>query len=187
MRIITLLLFVFVGATSQAATSSRPPFFVQFRGGFMLEANDDALLRKWEHKPLESYQLALGGFYTFPPTWKEIFFFAGPEFYYQAQREELPRTYMDIEVFQFMATGGVAYQPEWLGGDVGASLAAALQIYGSKSAYLDTPGFTQDLGTEKVPWQFNTILAFYYDFGVLRPQISYETNSTISLGLNYAF
>jgi hypothetical protein len=179
--------------SADAAPQGRPPFSIAVRGGFMLDTPDEAAVSRWDHKDFESFQVALSGFYSFPPSWKQFYFFAGPEFYYQNSTEELSgSTYspsINTQVFQLMLTGGLAWQPWWLGGEWGASLATAFQAWGQKTAALDAQGFTQDLGTEDAhdAFYFNAILVFYYDWGNFRPQLVFETNSSIGLGMAYAF
>lgn len=177
----------------------RPPFILQLRGGYMLDNPDRAVLGRWEHKTFKSYQLALSGFYSFPQSKRrQVYFFAGPEFYYQSATQELEAsTYtssIEISIFRLALTGGIAYQPYWLGGQWGAAFSGAFEVWGQKTAALDAQGFTQDLGTEStrtgnslVPVEVNAILAFYYDLGNLRPQLVFESNSTIGLGVAYAF
>lgn len=179
-----------------AADEVRPPIAIGLRGGFLMNTPDDAVVRKWEHAEFKSYQVALSGFYSFPPKWKQAYFFAGPEFYYQNSTEELSTsnytTSIEIDTYQLMLTGGYAYQPYWANG-FGASFATAIRVWGQKTATLDTPGFTQDLGTERMggfssrSGPINVILAFYYNYGALRPQLVFESNSSIGMGLAYAF
>lgn len=176
---------------------TRPPFILALRGGFILDNPDNAVVGRWEHQAFKSYQVALSGFYSFPQAWKEIYFFAGPEFYYRSATEELSgRSYtasVDISIYQFMVTGGVAFTPKWADG-WGASFATAFEVYGRKTAALDSQGFTQDLGTEgtrdeksALPISVNLVGAVFYDFGNLRPQLVLESNATLGLGLAYAF
>lgn len=183
---------------AEAPPETRPPFVLGLRGGFLLKTPDRAVLGRWEHQPLESYQVALSGFYSFPQAWKQVYFFAGPEFYYQSSVENLSaQTYtssIDISIYQFMLTGGVAYRPYWAGGNWGVSFATAFEVWGQKTAALDTQGYTQNLGTEStrdsggfLPISLNAVLAFYYDFGAIRPQLVIESNSSIGLGVAYAF
>mgnify|MGYP006927958764 CR=1 FL=1 len=145
---------------------------------------------------MESYQLGLSGFYSFPRSWKQIRFFAGPEFTYQSASEELAgpayTATLDISAYHFWLTGGVDSRPNFLGGDWGASLATAFEVYGRKTAALDAQGFTQDLGTEdtlggKALMNFNVILTLYYEIYNFRPQLIVESNSSIGMGVGYAF
>lgn len=203
--LVFFILAFFYGSAALAAPKTkvvdeqgRPPFIINLRGGFLMNNPDRAVVGRWEHQKFESYQVALSGFYSFPQAWKQVYFFFGPEFYFQKATEELTSaTYtssIDITIFSTSITGGVAYQPDWMGGDWGVSLATAFEVWGQKTADLDAQGFTQDLGTEStrpgdssIPINLNAILTFYYDFGAFRPQLVFESNSSIGLGMAYAF
>lgn len=161
-----------------------------------MENPDFATLKKWDHKPTESYQLGISGFYSFPHAWNQVRFFAGPEFVYQSATEELSgplyTASLDISAYRIYVTGGVDWRPSFLGGDWGASLATAYEVYGRKTTALDAQGFTQDLGTEDTRGgnnygNVNAILALYYEFYNFRPQLIFESNSSMGLGMGYAF
>jgi hypothetical protein len=179
-----------------APTESARLFRVQLRSGLMLSNPDEAVLSKWEHRPLESFKHALSASVAFPPSWQQVRFMAGTEFQYITMKEELSGAYtatIDTTIAQFLVFGGVEFRPYWANG-FGAGLTTGWKIRSEKKAKLDAQGFTQDLGTEEANDGMNAIIfpmifsaSVFYQVEEFRPSLTIETDGALTLGVSYAF
>lgn len=183
--------------------SARPPLYVHLRGGYLLDSADAGVEQGWEHDTMSSYVFSLGAFATIPPTWRQIYFFFGPELSYMRSEESisgLNESYLSSTFTQAFLTSGVTFRPDHFGGDWTFSFWTAFEIWGEQETELGTPQYKRSLGKTQtrlrdsliLPFLRNTVVAVNacYDLSwewAACLNLESRGPTAITAGMNYGF
>jgi hypothetical protein len=162
-------------------------FRVDARLGVLTERIDQEAAGRWNHNTGGSFAGYLGGYYMFPPSWKQLKFLAGIEMGYFSSQEKIDQSELDTKMYSLGALGGVMYQPAVLAG-WGGELRTGVQIYGSKQSTFSSPGFSHDVGKSSTGLTFLVALgAFYAIDANWRVTATIDNSKALALGVSYAF
>jgi len=128
--------------TREEEPTSRTRFITGFRGGFLTRAADDEITDHWEHETFQSYIFGISFHVKIPPSWKQFYFFAGPDFRYGRSLEELGDAAIESKMAQLFATGGLAWEPPALGGNIGFRFHTSFVLWNEFSSELKAQGYT---------------------------------------------
>lgn len=188
-------------AASQTDTSSGHrsrlfwlPMDLHLRGGLALSSQDPDVRGTWSHETGRSYLVAAALLAETGRIFSgDVWFYAGPEFAYQQNNEQISSgqasAYLSSQISTFLIDFGVSWQPRFLNRKFGTQVYLGLPLWSQKSASLDSEGFTRDLGTHQ-DLTFASGINFFYDYRhILRPFIGIESREAIliTLGTNYVF
>jgi hypothetical protein len=187
--------------TAAAPRVGRPPITVSLKGGLVLTPADNQVIAKWDHDVWSSYMVTGGLFYNFPRSWPQLYFFAGGEFAYIYSYETLNSqsgaSSLATTMYQVLVTGGLGYEPYFLGGDWGGFLFTSFELWGQKETRIDTSAYNRATSDKKTGVPVPVGVGFYYKItDQIRPFMTYETRNSISgaggfsmvsLGLTYGF
>jgi hypothetical protein len=178
-----------------------PVFILNLGGGMPLSPADNQVQSQFTHNPWASYMFTTGGYYVLPFHLREVFFFGGGDFNYIYSTELLNSqsgaSTLATTMYQLLLTGGMAYQPSFLGGRWGVYGFASYEVWGQKQTLLDTSGFNRSFATRPTDVPLPLGIGVYFRItNHFRPYFNYRYSfsvdggaglSIITLGLQYGF
>lgn len=194
--ILLLVMLTPLWSSAQGESATRAKYIVNFRAGPMLTPLDPEVDEgHWDHNKMASWGGQVGFYFKGYPRWRSIHFFIGPDAGYLTSQDTRGDAKIESSFLHLSVMAGAAYQPQWLGGNIGFQIAPSYKLWSEAKSTLSTPQLDIKLNEDRrkfqTGWQF---AAYYQVHSQWQALVSLENiggrfgrSHQLNFGVNHAF